>query len=71
MNVIGPIIRQIRESQNLTQEELTARINLLGWDISRATLAKIESQCRRVTDKEALILSQALKVDVSALYNLN
>lgn len=68
MNVVGPRVRQLREEQGITQEELAARCNLLKWDISRGTLAKIESQVRRVTDEEAALLAKALKVEVQELY---
>ena len=68
MNLIGPQVRDIRESQGLTQEELAARCNLLKWNISRSTLAKIESQVRRVTDEEVALLAKALKVDINELY---
>ena len=69
MNLIGPKVRQIRESQDITQEELAARCNVLKWDISRGTLAKIEAQVRRVTDEEADLLAKALKVDIKELYS--
>lgn len=68
MNIIGPRVHQLRESQNLTQGELAARCNLIGWNISRGTLAKIEAQVRRITDAEVALLAQALKVDISELY---
>jgi len=63
---LSPII--IRESQGLTQEEFTARCNLLEWNINRSTLAKIESQVRRITDEEAALLAKALRVKISELY---
>ena len=68
MNVIGPKIKQLREEQGLTQEELAARCNLLKWDVSRSTLAKIESQVRRVTDDEVELFAKALDVEISVLY---
>jgi transcriptional regulator with XRE-family HTH domain len=68
MNLVGPQVRKIRESQNLTQGELAARCNVLNWDISRGTLAKIESQVRRVTDGEVALLAKALRVQVGDLY---
>lgn len=68
MNIIGPNVKRIREAQGLTQEDLTARCNLIKWDISRGTLAKIESQVRRITDEEVLLLAKALKVDINALF---
>jgi transcriptional regulator with XRE-family HTH domain len=68
MNIIGPRIKELRDAQGLTQEQLTARCNLIGWDISRGTLAKIEAQVRRVTDDEIPLLAQALKVSINQLY---
>jgi len=68
MNIVGPQVRSIRESQGLTQEELTAKCNLLDWDISRSSLAKIESQVRRVTDSEVALLAEVLDVEIDELY---
>ena len=68
MNLVGPKIKKIREEQGITQEELAARCNLLKWDISRSTLAKIEAQVRRVTDEEAALLAKALKINIQELY---
>jgi transcriptional regulator with XRE-family HTH domain len=69
MNVVGPKVRNIREAQGLTQEELVARCNLQHWDISRGTLAKIEAQVRRVTDEEVGLLAKVLNVSVVELYD--
>lgn len=68
MNLIGPKVRELREKQLLTQEELVTKCNLLEWDISRGTLAKIEAQVRRVTDDEVALLAKALRVDINELY---
>jgi transcriptional regulator with XRE-family HTH domain len=68
MNVIGPQIKRLRKQNQMTQEELTIRCNLIGWSISRGTLAKIESQVRRVTDSEVALIAEALQVEISELY---
>jgi len=68
MNIIGPQVRHVRESENLTQDQLAARCNVLEWNISRGTLAKIESQVRRITDFEVALLAKALKVDIGVLF---
>jgi len=68
MNIVGPQVRAIRESQGLTQEELVAKCNLLDWDISRSSYAKIESQVRRVTDSEVAFLAEVLDVEIDELY---
>lgn len=67
-NVVGPQVRKLRNDQGWSQEEFAARLNLVGWDISRATLAKIEAQLRCVTDSELLHLAKALKIEVQALF---
>ena len=69
MNLLGPRIKALREEQRLTQGELVTRGHLIGWDISRGTLAKIEAQVRRITDDEVPLIAQALKVDIEELYS--
>ncbi|MFK3873984.1 MAG: helix-turn-helix domain-containing protein [Pseudoalteromonas sp.] len=68
MNIIGENVRKVRESNGWTQEQLAAKCNLLKWNISRSTLAKIESKVRRVTDIEVKTLSEALGVNIEALF---
>ena len=68
MNIIGPQVKAIREQQGLTQDQLAAKCNLLEWNISRGTLAKIESKVRRVTDIEVVLLAQALGVTPADLF---
>ncbi len=40
---------------------------MLGWDLSRETLAKIETQIRWVADCELLCLAHSLRVPVETL----
>ena len=67
-NIVGPQVRKLRYQQGMTQEALAAHCGVLGWDLSRATLSKIEAQLRCVTDSELEMLAQALKVEIGALY---
>ena len=66
-NIIGPQLRRWRKERGLTQPMLVARCNLLGWGMSRETLAKIETRIRWVADAELACLAAALKVPVEAL----
>jgi transcriptional regulator with XRE-family HTH domain len=68
MNIIGKNVRVIRERKGLTQEQFAAKCNLINWEISRGTLAKIESNVRRITDIEVQNLALALEVEVSELF---
>jgi len=69
MNLVGPKIKSIREKQKLTQEQLVARCNVDGWNISRGTLAKIEAKVRRMTDIEIVLICKALKVVEQELFS--
>jgi hypothetical protein len=59
----------MREKQELTQPLLVARLGLLGWQMSRVTLTKIETGLRCVTDYELGVLAKALRVDAGELIN--
>ncbi len=66
-NMIGPTLRSLREAEGLTQAELAGRLQIAGWDISRETLAKVESRVRCVTDRELVRFAEALEVNPSEL----
>jgi transcriptional regulator with XRE-family HTH domain len=58
----------LRNKLDLTQEELAARCQLHGLDISRGTLSQIEARLRRVTDSELFRLSVVLRVSTDDLF---
>ncbi len=67
-NIVGPQVRKLRYKMGLTQEELAARCQLNGYDISRGTLSQIEARLRCVRDTELLLLAGVLGVTVDKLY---
>jgi transcriptional regulator with XRE-family HTH domain len=62
-NIVGPLVRELREKKGFTQEMLAAKLNLAGWDVSRDVIARIEGQVRWVADFEVLKLASVLGVD--------
>ncbi len=68
MNIIGGNVKKIRKQRGWTQDQLTAKCNLVGFNISRGTLAKIESRVRRVIDSEVQLLAMALQVSINELF---
>jgi len=64
-NLVGPLVRELREKEGLTQAELVVKLNLLGWDLSRDTLAKIEAQIRWVADFEMVKLASSVGLNPS------
>lgn len=67
-NLVGPVVRKLRMDAGLSQEALAARLQVAGWDLSRAGLSKIEARLRRVNDAELLVLARVLKCGVGDLY---
>ena len=66
-NLVGPVLRDLREKKGLSQAQLVAKLNILGWDLSRATFSKIEAQIRCVTDYEIPVLAASVGVEPSEL----
>lgn len=66
-NIVGPVVRRIRSAKNLTQEELSARCTVAGFDIGRASISHIETGLRGVSDLEMVLLAKALRVPIAAL----
>ena len=67
-NIIGKQVSRLRNQLGLSQDQLSAKCQRTGLDISRGTLAKIEAGIRCVSDQEAFLLGQALGVGVSELF---
>ncbi len=68
-NLLGPIVRQLRDRAGLTQPMFVARLNLQGWDLSRGTYAKVEAQIRWIADFEVVHLAEALGVKPGDLFD--
>lgn len=66
-NLVGPTVRKLRVEQGLSQPQLAAVCQRMGWDISRDIVARIEGQVRWVSDFEIIGLALALRVDYSEL----
>lgn len=67
-NIIGINVRRIRKEKMLTQEELAIKLDLLGINIDRPKISKIENQLREVTDFEVKAIANALDVNIEELF---
>lgn len=70
-NVIGSKIKKIRKQNKITQEDLCARLQILGYNINRSDISKIENEKKFVSDFEVYGFSKALKVKIEYLYNMD
>lgn len=61
-------MRKYRCAMGLSQPAFATRCQLLGWDVGRDAIAKIEGMSRWVSDSELLFLAEALQIGVMDLY---
>ena len=67
-NLVGPTIGRLRRSRGWTQADFALHLQLVGWNISRSGVAKMEAQLVHVGDRELCFLRQVLRVDVRELF---
>jgi transcriptional regulator with XRE-family HTH domain len=71
LNLIGKQVRELRDRKGWTQEDLSAKLQVFGWDVSRESLAKLETQQRRVPDGELFILAKVFGTRTDELFPAN
>jgi transcriptional regulator with XRE-family HTH domain len=68
-NIAGREIHRLRLSKGLTQEAFAAALQVHGFDMSRNTLAKVESGIRCVSDIELVVFAEVLGCTPNDLLN--
>ena len=67
LNVIGSVIREYRENQNLLQSDLSAKLTLLGIDIPKNSVQRLECGNRIIKDFELAGISKVLNISTDVL----
>ena len=67
---IGSNIRSIREKSGMTQEELSAKLQLRGCDITRSAIAKIEVGQRHLYPDEIIFIKEILNTEYEAIFSV-
>ena len=60
LNLLGIELRRLREEKGMQQTELAVKLQKAEWDIELATLNRIESGARTLTDVELLLILKVL-----------
>lgn len=66
---VGNNIRVLREKANMTQEMLAAKLQLLGCDITRSAVAKIEVGQRHLYPDEIILIKKILNVRYEDIFD--
>lgn len=70
-NAVGPQVRALREKAGLSQEQLMAQLQLMGFDAERGVIKRIEGGQRTVSDLEIRLLARYFKVTYGYLLDGN
>lgn len=70
-NLIGPILRRLREEHGVSQRELARQFQLIGCDIDQNVIARIETNKRRVTDIELRAIMEVFHISSTVLLEGN
>lgn len=66
-NLVGNNVRRLRIEHNLSQQELSERLETYAIYVCRGSISRIEGRRRTVTDYELKALASALEVTVDEL----
>ena len=69
--VVGNNIRTLREKAGITQELLATKLQLLGCNITRSALAKIEVGQRHLYPDEVICIKNVLKFSYDDIFDVN
>lgn len=70
-NICGKQVAQYRKQLGKSQRELADALQLLGLDVDKNAIQRIEAGKRFVTDIEIVYLCQALNISVTELLGLS
>ena len=65
---IGENLRRLRENAGYSQAQLTAKLHLMGSNMSRSTYSKIETGSRNIRISDLIALKLIYDVDFSAFF---
>ena len=67
---VGNNIRVLREKAGLTQEQLSAKLQIEGCDITRSALAKIEVGQRHLYPDEIILIKKILQISFDEIFDI-
>ena len=70
-NLISQLLIELRHKHNLSQRDLAQQLQLLGYDMDKNVITRIETNKRYVTDLELKALTEIFHVSYDYLIDGN
>ena len=70
-NITGIKMKELRKALKISQRELSDRLQVVGLDIDKNAVQRIESGQRFVTDIEILAIAKFFNVTIHNFLNIN
>ena len=70
-NITGIKMKELRKALKISQRELSDRLQVVGLDIDKNAVQRIESGQRFVTDIEILAIAKCFNVTIHNFLNIN
>ena len=68
-NICGNSIAKFRKQMGLSQRELSDKLQLIGLDVDKNAIQRMESGQRFITDIELIYITRALNVSLDDLFD--
>ena len=68
-NIVGKKVKQLRKQKNMSQQQLSDKLETLAIYICRGSISRIEDGSRTVTDIELFGLSQVLSTPIEEFFH--
>lgn len=70
-NIVGKKLLALRTAHNLSQRALAIKLQLMGYDVDKNVICRIETGKRHVTDKELKAFSKIFQIPIDCLLCLD
>ena len=70
-NICGRAVAKYRKEMKLSQREFAEKLQLIGLDVDKNAIQRMESGQRFITDIELVYIAEALKKSIEELFSVD
>ena len=70
-NLVGKKLLALRQANHLSQRDFAIKLQLMGYDVDKNVITRIETGKRRVTDKELVVFCKIFQIPIDCLLCLD